>query len=465
MTTSRASLAEGPVNRHLVSLTVPMIWGILAMMAFNVTDTWFVAQLGSRELAAMSFTFPVVMVLISLGIGLMAGTSSVIARSIGSGEQRRVRRLTSDALILSTLLSLVLTLAGLLSIDPLFRLLGAPDDLLPPIRDYMQVWYGGFICFLVPMAGLGAIRATGDSKLQSRIMITAALANLVLDPLLIFGLAGFPRLEIQGAAIATIIARFLTLFIGFWALHFKFRMFSFTLPTPSILWSSWQSVLHVGLPAAGTNVIIPVSTGVIVAMIAQFGPSAVAGFGVATRVEGVSLVVFYAMSAIIGPFVGQNLGAGRCERILEALQRGTIFCLVFGLGVALVLAVSAGPLSRLFSSDSEVLSVSRLYLLLVPISYGAAGIVMFVNAAFNGIGRPFPAVAISVIRTFVLYVPTAYLGGHYLGVPGIFLAACLSNLLCGLWAYAWLRRVCRHIAKPRQTPSPDDDRVSDMAKP
>ena len=465
MTTSRASLAEGPVNRHLVSLTVPMIWGILAMMAFNVTDTWFVAQLGSRELAAMSFTFPVVMVLISLGIGLMAGTSSVIARSIGSGEQRRVRRLTSDALILSTLLSLVLTLAGLLSIDPLFRLLGAPDDLLPPIRDYMQVWYGGFICFLVPMAGLGAIRATGDSKLQSRIMITAALANLVLDPLLIFGLAGFPRLEIQGAAIATIIARFLTLFIGFWALHFKFRMLNFTLPTPSILWSSWQSVLHVGLPAAGTNVIIPVSTGVIVAMIAQFGPSAVAGFGVATRVEGVSLVVFYAMSAIIGPFVGQNLGAGRCERILEALQRGTIFCLVFGLGVALVLAVSAGPLSRLFSSDSEVLSVSRLYLLLVPISYGAAGIVMFVNAAFNGIGRPFPAVAISVIRTFVLYVPTAYLGGHYLGVPGIFLAACLSNLLCGLWAYAWLRRVCRHIAKPQQSPSPDDDRVSDMAKP
>ena len=465
MTTTRASLAEGPVNRHLISLTVPMIWGILAMMALNITDTWFVAQLGSRELAAMSFTFPVVMVLISLGIGLMAGTSSVIARSIGAGEHRRVRRLTSDALTLSALLSLVLTLAGLLSLDPLFRLLGAPDDLLPLIRDYMQVWYGGLICFLVPMAGLGAIRATGDSKLQSRIMITAALANLVLDPLLIFGLAGFPRLEIQGAAIATVLARFLTLFVGFWALHFKFRMLSFTLPTPSILWSSWRSVLHVGLPAAGTNVIIPVSTGVIVAMIAQFGPSAVAGFGVATRIESVSLVVFYAMSAIIGPFVGQNLGAGRCERILEALQRGTLFCLVFGLGVALVLALSAGPLSRLFSTDSDVFSVSTMYLLLVPVSYGAAGIVMFVNAAFNGIGRPFPAVTISVIRTFVFYVPIAYLGGQYLGVSGIFLAACLSNLLSGLWGYVWLRRVCHDLPQSGQACPADDEHVSDMANP
>ncbi|NIO38779.1 MAG: MATE family efflux transporter, partial [Burkholderiales bacterium] len=107
-----------------MDLTVPMIWGILAMMAFNVTDTWFVAQLGAPELAAMSFTFPVVMVLISLGIGLMAGTSSVLARAIGEGDQQRVRRLTTDAVALSVLLSIALTVVGLMTMEPLFRLLG-----------------------------------------------------------------------------------------------------------------------------------------------------------------------------------------------------------------------------------------------------------------------------------------------------------------------------------------------------
>jgi putative MATE family efflux protein len=432
------------VPRHLVSLTMPMIWGILAIMAFNVTDTWFVAQLGTRELAAMSFTFPVVMVLISLGIGLMAGTSSVLARVIGEGDRRRVRRLTTDALTLSILLSFVLSIVGLATINPLFRLLGAAEDLLPLVRDYMTIWYAGYVFFLAPMAGIGAIRATGDSRLQSGLLIGAAVINLILDPLLIFGLLGFPRLELEGAAIATVAARAVTLFVGFYALHFKMRMISYRLPRLPTLWTSWKNVLHVGLPAAGTNVIIPVATGVIIAMIARYGSDAVAGFGVATRIEGVSLVVFYAMSAIIGPFVGQNLGAGKPERIVAAMRLSAWFCLGLGALLTVMLGLAAEPLTRLFTDDPKVTAVGASYLRIVPVSYGAAGIVMVVNAAFNGLGRPLPAVAISVTRMIVLYIPMAYIGGVLFGVTGIFAAASLSSVLMAIAAYLWSRQVCEH---------------------
>ncbi len=440
---SRATLTEGPVRAHLISLTTPMIWGILAMMSFNVIDTWFCAQLGAPELAAMSFTFPVVMVIISLGIGLMAGTSSVIARAIGRGDEKRVRRLTTDALAFSVLISLALSVVGILTLEPLFRLLGASEDLLPLISDYMLVWYAGLVAVIPPMAGMGAIRATGDSRFQSRLLIVASVVNLILDPLLIFGLLGLPRLELQGAAVATIAARATTIAAGFWALHYKHRMMSFEWPRLSEVLGSWGSVLHVGLPAAGTNVIIPASTAVVVAMIAGFGHEAVAGFGAASRIEGLSLVVFFAMSAVIGPFVGQNLGAGKQDRIDEANRRCAVFCLLFGLSVAAVLALAAKPLIALFSNDARVLEVGAAYLWIVPVSYGAAGIVMVVNAAFNGLGRPFPAVAVSTLRMVVLYLPLAWAGGRLFGVYGIFAAAGISNVLAGVTAYIWLGRTAR----------------------
>lgn len=437
-----ARLTEGSVSGHLLRLTVPMVWGVLAIMAFNVTDTWFVAQLGVHELAAMSFTFPVIMVYTSLGIGFMAGTSSVLARAIGEADHGRMQRLAIDAIALALLVSLALSLLGLLTLRPLFRLLGASDALLPLIADYMGIWYAGYPFLLVPMAGIGAIRATGDSRVQSGLLIGAALINLILDPLLIFGLLGFPRLELQGAAIATVLARLLMFAAGFYFLHFRLHMLVYRLPAPALLWASWKSVLHVGLPAAGTNVIIPVATGVIVAIIADYGAEAVAGFGVATRIEGVSLVVFYAMSAIIGPFVGQNLGAGKVERVAQAMRTSVIFCLALGAVIAILLALGARPLTRLFNDHPQVVTVGALYLWTVPWSYGAAGIIMVVNAAFNGLGKPLPAVAISITRMLVLYVPLAYLGAKLFGVNGVFAAATLANVLVGTAAWLWSRHVC-----------------------
>jgi len=446
-----ARLTEGPVGRHLVSLTIPMIWGILAFMTFNVADTYFVGRLGSSQLAAMSFTFPVVMILFSIGIGLGAGTSSIVARAIGVGDRERVKRLTTDGLILAFLTVVVLSILGVLTIDPLFSAMGAGPDLLPMVRDYMVIWYIGIVFLVVPMVGMAAIRATGNSRLPSLVMIAAALVNILLDPLLIFGLLGFPRLELQGAAIATVIARAFTLVVALWMLHFRLHMLTLAWPGWARVGRSWAAILHVGLPAAGTNVIIPLATAVVVAMIATYGPEAVAGFGAATRIEAMTLVIFYAMSAIIGPFVGQNLGAGKPARIEQAMRLSVCFCFGFGALIAVLLWNFAEPLARLFSDDPLVVTVAASYLVIVPISYGGAGVVMIANAAFNGLGLPGKAVAVSVTRVVVLYVPIAYLGSRLMGVNGIFAAAAFANLSVGLATYLLVRRACRQ-RKPAEAP-------------
>jgi putative MATE family efflux protein len=423
-------------------MTLPMVWAILAIMLFNATDTWFVAQLGSQPLAAMSFTFPVIMVMTSLGIGLMAGTSSVLARVVGEGDRRQVRRLATDALSMALIVSLALSAAGIASLDWLFTLMGASTDVLALIRDYMLVWYAGFVLVLVPMVAIGAVRGTGETRLQARLMMISAAINLVLDPLLIFGWLGFPRLELQGAALASVVARLVTLVAGAIVIR-RMDLLCSPLVPPATVWRSWKRILHVGLPAAGTNVIIPLSAGIIIALLAGYGDRAVAGYGAAVRIESLTLVVFFAMSATIGPFVGQNLGAGKPGRIVEALRHSVLFCLALGAAVAIGLSLLAPQLSRLFSDDTEVMAVTTSYLRIVPWSYGAAGIIMVVNAAFNGLGSPLPAVIISVTRTLVLYVPLAYAASRLMGIPGIFAAACFSDLLSGMIAYAWFRRRCR----------------------
>jgi putative MATE family efflux protein len=208
---NKAVLVEGPVGRMLINLTAPMILGIVSIVAFNLVDTFFVGQLGIPELAALSYTFPVVLVLGSLAIGLGTGASAVISRAIGEGNEHKVKRLTTDSLILAVLIVAAFAILGLFTIDRVFTMLGAPPNILPLIREYMRIWYIGSICVVVPMVGNSAIRAAGDTRTPGIIMMIAAVVNCIFDPLLIFGIGPFPRLEIAGAAIATVIARTTTL--------------------------------------------------------------------------------------------------------------------------------------------------------------------------------------------------------------------------------------------------------------
>jgi len=439
-----SDLTTGPVREHLVRLTVPMIWGLAAMMGVHLVDTWFVSRLGPEALAAMGFTFPVVMTGSALGIGLMAGTSSVIARRIGRGDRATARRLASDALVLAALLAVVLAAAGLATIEPLFRLLGADERTLAPIGDYMRIWYLGLVVMLPPMAAVGAIRATGDSSGQSLVLVSASLVNAVLDPLLIFGLAGLPRLELEGAAIASVLARVASLGVGLWLLHARHRLLDLRPPAAAEALASCRAVLHVGVPAAGTNVIIPLANGVVTALVARHGAEAVAGYGAAFRIESMALIVFYALSAIVGPLVGQNLGAGRPARSAEAVAASARFCLALGLALAVLLALAAPALAALFSDAPGVRRATEQYLWLAPIGFGAAGVTMVVNAAFNGAGRPLAATAVSLTRILALYLPLAWLGNALAGPPGLFAGLALANLGGGAVAWAaWRRRLPR----------------------
>ena len=448
MDAPRARLTEGPVGRHLIDMTVPVLFGISMMMGQGLIDTWFLGQVGDRELAAFGFGFPILMIVTSVAIGLGAGTSSVVARAIGAGDHRRARRLATDSLFLGFLITLVICVIGISTINPLFRLLGAPEDMLPMIRSFMTILYSGVPFVVVGMVGMASMRATGDTRLPSMLMVIAALLNVALDPILIFGVGPIPAMGLDGAAAAALIAR-ATIFVGtVYLMRFRLDMLSFNKPDKVELRKSWRDILHVGIPAAGTNAIVPLGAVLVTAMIARLGTDAVAGFGVATRIESMMLVIFYAMSSIIGPFVGQNFAAGRERRIFRALWLCTMFCLAAGVVIAGILALLSDFLPRLFSDSEAVMEVTKLFLWVVPISYGTYGMVMVMNASFNGLGKPMPAVWISVARILVLYVPLAVIGLKFYGLIGIFAAYAIANIISGIGAYAWARNTAHRLCTP-----------------
>ena len=433
-------MLEGPVESTLLRLSLPMVMGIISVMLINIVDTFYIGQLGVSELAAVSFTFPVIFTVMSLAFGVGIGTSSVLSRAIGKGNLAKVQQLTTDSLILIALVMAFISFLGILSLKPLFLAMGAEEDLIPLIREYMLIWYLGVGLVAIPIVGNNAIRASGDSKTPSLVMMLVALINALLDPLLIFGIGPFPQMGIQGVAIATVISYCFALIAGFWLLGKKKRMLDYSFPSAQRIWESWKHVLYIGLPAALTSMLAPVSTALLTRMVSDYGQDAVAAFGVGTRLESLATIGMMALSAILTPFIGQNLGAGNQQRIFTAMKYITRFSMVWGIVVCIILAAVAVPLATLFSKSEQVQDLISSFLWIVPVSYGFYGMAMLAVSACNGLQKPIQATSINLMRLFILILPLAWFGSWGWGLTGLFAGLSAGNICSGTSAMFWVRK-------------------------
>ena len=437
-----ATLTEGPIGGALAALTVPMALGIIFVIALNLVDTYFVGQLGTSELAAMSFTFPVITLVISVTMGLGIGTTSAISRAIGAGDKRRVRRLATHALFLAVAIVGIVSLLGLLTQSQIFTALGAEPELLPLLTAYMEIWFAGSIFLVVPMIANGVLRASGDARAPMYMMMAAAVVNGVLDPILIFGWGGAPQMGLAGAAFATLGARSVTLVIAIYLL-FRREMLDFHIPSGTELMASWRAIVSVGIPAAITNALGPVATAVMTILIAEEGHEAVAAYGVGSRVEGLLMIAPWALTAALTPFIGQNWGAHQVDRVAHAIKISNRFVFGWGTCAWLFLLVGGASMGALFTENAEVIEDVRDYLWIVPLSYGASGIVSVWSAAFNAMDRALRSTLLSATRSLVLAVPLAYLGVHIQGVRGIFVGIALASIITAVLASLWGRTLVR----------------------
>ena len=431
-------LTQGSVGSTIVALTAPMTLGISANILVSMIEIGFIGQLGTEAVAAITFTFPVTMALSSIALGISIGTSSLIARSVGSGDDADVHRLGTHALLLTALLTTALAVVGWLTVEPLFTALGATPATLVLIHSYMDLYFPGVVLFTMVMIASSIMRANGNAKVPGLVMTFGALLNLAIDPILIFGLFGFPRLEVAGAAAAMTISRLVTAGI---LMRYVLRG---RLINTHHIWpkfaESCRRILHIGIPAMATQLIGPVSGGIITRLLAGHGEDVVAGFGVATRIEAVAVMVLFALSGSIGPFVGQNWGANRSDRVRSGLRVTYGFCMAWGLLACGALWLGGRPLIALVDDNPAVLQAALTYLAIVPVSYGFWGVLMMASASFNALGKPLPSTALSFTRMFVLYVPLAMWANEHWGYAGIFAATAVTNCIMAAIAYRWFNR-------------------------
>ncbi|ANU08759.1 Multidrug export protein MepA [Paraurantiacibacter namhicola] len=433
-----ARLTTGSISGHLVKQTAPIILGVAAIMSVGIIDAYFVGQLGEEPLAAISFIFPVTTALSSLGVGIIAGVSSVVSRALGEGDTDKAKRRGNLGVVLGLAVGLVV--AGLLYLlrGPLFELMQANEATLPLIDSYMVIYALGFPLLVTMMGMNGVLRGQGAAKRATAILLSFSVANWILDPLLINGGFGIEGMGIAGAAWATVIGWGIGLAVAFGCMQ------SSQIPVePSRLNScklgtaSW-SLARVAGPAAFSNSINPIGLSVLTAFLAAEGQDAVAGYGAGGRLQTFAVVPLLALSSSIGAIVGQNWGAGQEDRARAALVQAGLFCIGYGLLAGLALFMFRDFFAGMFSESEAVREQTARYLELAVWGYAGYGVLIVVNGALNAIDRATTALLLSGGRVLLVMVPFAALLQPTMGADAIYLAELACNIAGALAACAIL---------------------------
>lgn len=431
-------LLTAPVNSTIKDMTVPMMYGLVLMMSFNIVDTFYVSMLGTESLAAFSFTFPVTFTLVSLAIGMGIGVSAVVARTLGQKNHELARQHASVAVVVSAILIYILAMLIFVFLEQIFGAMGANSENLTYIAYYMTPWLFGCLVIIMPMIGNSVMRASGDTKTPAKVMGIGALINAALDPVFIFGFGPIEAMGIKGAAVASIIASVVSCSIVYYRLIFSFDMLGWSYNITQVI-DSTKKVMAIGLPAAASNMMTPISSSIITAIVASYGSEAVAAFGVGTRIESFVVIVVLALSMSLPPFISQNFGAGQIERVKEGYFSSIKFVMLWQGALYLILLVTAGYIANIFAEDPKVAEIIVLYLMTAPIVHGLVGVTILTNSSLNALHKPMASIVLNIIRLFVLAIPAAYLGGYWGGIHGLIIGVTVAAGLTGIVAFSLIR--------------------------
>lgn len=415
-----------------------MMVGIFSIMAMYFADSYFIAQLGVRPLAAVGFTLPMINVLSALAFGFGAAGSSLISRAYNQKDQSQLSFMATQTLAIALVHALVFAVLGLMFAGHIFTWMGASEALLEEILAYANVWFYGCFLVIVPMVGNSIIRATGNTRLPGYVMFSIALVNIVLDPIFIFGWWIIPPMGIRGAAVATLLAYSVAFFLALYVLFARLKMLRLSALRSNPL-RVWRSLLHIAYPSVLTNLMVPISIAITTAFIAHYGEAAVAGLSVALRIESFALVPVFGLASVMSPFAGQNMGAGREDRMREALRWTNKVMLAYGACIYLLLFFLGESIVAIFDITPAVKEEAITFLQYVGWSYGLLGIAVVTNSSANALARPLIALVINLGRLFLIYLPLLWLLEVLIQTTGIYLSMSLATLFTALVAI-YLRR-------------------------
>jgi putative MATE family efflux protein len=444
-------LTEGGIGWPLFFLSLPIIVTNLLQVTYNLADTFWLGQLNKEALAAITFGFPMVFLLISLGMGVSVAGSILVAQYTGANEPDRAAYAASQTVSYAVAFSALLGGVGYFYVRDFIALIGATGVVLTEATAYMEVialglpFMFGFFVFIALMRG------SGDTVTPMLVMLGTVILNVVLDPFLIFGWWVFPQLGVQGAAIATVFARGLAMVVGMGIMLAGIRGIEIN---PSEMVPDLAFVprlVRLGVPASIEGTGRAISVNLLLVVVATFSVAVEAAFGVGIRVFSLIFMPAIAVDRGVETMTGQNIGAGKPDRAATAnhFAAKASFVVLAVLGVAIF--ATAPSIMRLFNDDPQVVAEGARFLRVVAPTFGFIGVVRAYSGGFRGTGKTLTAAAISLFMLAVIRLPLAVVASQgilpawvpSLSVPnplGIWIAFPISNVVAGLLAYAWFKR-------------------------
>ena len=396
-------LTEGPVRKHLLRMAIPMSIGMFFNTMFNVVDTLYAGKLGTASLAGMSVSFSVFFIMIAFTSGIGTGMAALLSNAIGKQDEMKAKLLSANGLILTVVGSLVLTIAGFIFAPSLLTILGAKGEAYAEGARYIRGIYAGALLFGVNSTLNALLVSRGQTKPYRNFLIAAFLLNLLLDPLLIFGWFGLPKMGTLGVAIATVICQL----VGSIYLVYKVRkMIGYRISVKDINSFNFKSqaeILSQGVPAILNMLTIAVGIFVINYYIYQFGSDAsTAGFGVAVRLEQLALLPAIGLNAATLALVGQNYGAGKLDRVRETYSAALkIGIAIMTVGMALIYPLTPFLIS-LFNNDPDVILEGTHYLRIEFLAFNGYIIINICLSIMQGLKKPNYAIWIGIYRQLAM---------------------------------------------------------------
>jgi len=413
-----------------------MVIAFILQSAFNLVDAYFVGKISAEALAAVSVSFPLVFLIISLASGVGVGTASLIARTVGEKNLEKAGQVAEHALMIASAMAIFFTIAGILSAGILFDMMGIPSSVKELALDYVNIILLGSTVMFLGIVGNSIIRGEGEMLFPMMVMAFSAILNMFLDPVFIFDLG----LGVRGAALATVATRSLGLLIlaGYFIqertwVRLKFARFRFKMDYV-------RGIFSVGIPQSLSNFSMSVGMFLLTIIVAGFGTEALAAFGIGFRLDSLALLPGLGVSIAVVSLVGQNVGAKQYKRAEEMTLKAGLMAIAFMTVIGLVFFVFSEPIVAVFNNDPLVVAYGSSFLRIIPLSYLLLGLSMTISGAFMGSGHAMPSLAITVLRVIFLSVPLAYLLSRQLGIEGVWLGIMLSSVIASIIAIVWFRK-------------------------
>ena len=435
-------LEEAGVASALLKLGIPTMVGMLISALYNAIDAYFVGGLGMSQMGAVSVVFPIVQIIIGLGMMFGAGASSYISRLLGKGDNEQANKTASTSLFSGLLVGAIIIIGIIVFLDPVLTSLGSTETILPYARAYAKIYVTGSIINVFTVMMNNLLTAQGATKFTMIAMLTGSIANVILDPIMIYGM----DLGIEGAAIATVISLCINmaLYIGYIVKKKGVLRFSVRNIAPSK--TIYAEVLKIGIPVLLFQLLASTAMGSIDTAAKPYGDYAVAAMGAVTRIMTVVTYVVFGFLKGFQPFAGYNYGAKKYERLKKSIRLCMIWSTAFCIFAAIVLFIFADPVVSLFGTDVKMIDLAAKALRLNAVLFITFGFQMVYASLYLAIGKSLVGSILSLSRQGIFFFPLVFALPHFLGLTGVIWIQPMADFLTAILTVIFAVKINRALS-------------------